>query len=232
MKRFNLAVSDRQDTGKGANRRLRITGKIPAVIYGGENEARKVTVDYREFERLIASPGGETGLLDLGADSASGSVAVIREVQRDPVTRRFLHVDLYAIRMDQENNFEVAVHGTGIPVGVREGGLLETHMRSVIVRCLPANIPNVFNVDLLGLKSNHSIHVSDLKLPDNVAMVTDGHEVLFTVIQLRAEKVTTDATADAAAATPEVIGKKKPDEADAKAAPGKAGAAKAAPAKK
>ncbi|MGI8905852.1 MAG: 50S ribosomal protein L25 [Candidatus Sumerlaeaceae bacterium] len=218
MKRFDLAVVDRQDIGKGANRRLRSSGKIPAVIYGAESDARKVTLDYREFDKLIASPGGETGLLDLKSNGGASNVAIIREVQRDPVTRRFLHVDLYAIRMDQENNFEVAVHGVGIPVGVREGGLLETHIRSVTVRCLPANIPNVFNIDLLGLKGNQSVHVSDIKVPENVTMVTDPHEVLFTVIVLRAEKVVTEeaAAAEAAPAAPEVIGKKKAEEGDAK----------------
>jgi large subunit ribosomal protein L25 len=219
MKRFNLGVADRQDIGKGANRRLRTAGKIPAVVYGSENEARKVALDYREFERLMNTADAQTGLLDLKADGGAANVAVIREIQRDPVTRRFLHVDLYAINMDKENNFEVAVHGTGTPVGVREGGLLETHLRSVTVRCLPANIPNAINIDLTNVRGNQSVHVSDVQLPENVTMVTDPHEVLFTVVQLRAEKAAAEAGAEGAApAAPEVIGKKKPEEgADAKA---------------
>lgn len=222
MKRFDLSVAERTDTGKGANRRLRSAGQIPAVVYGTGNETKKVALEYRDFERLMASPGGETGLLDLKSNGGPGQVAVIREIQRDPVTRRFLHVDLYAIRMDQENNFEVAVHGVGIPVGVREGGLLETHLRSVTVRCLPAKIPNVFNIDLLGLKGNQSVHVRDIKLPEGVTMVTDEDEVLFTVIILRAEKAAEAAATEEAPAAPEVIGKKKPEEgAEAKATPAK-----------
>jgi large subunit ribosomal protein L25 len=220
MKRFDITIADRQDIGKGANRRLRTSGQIPAVVYGTGNATRKVALNYRDFERLIATPGGETGLLDMKGDADGGGVAIIREIQRDPVTRRFLHVDLYAISMDQENEFEVAVHGVGIPVGVREGGLLETHVRTVTVRCLPADIPNVFNVDLTTLRGNQSIHVSDLQLPEKVSMVTDGAEVLFTVVQLRAEKAATEAAAEGTPAAPEVIGKKKADE-DAKAAPAK-----------
>lgn len=229
MKRFDLAVSGREDTGKGPNRRLRVAGRIPAVLYGTGSEAEKVSLDYREFDRLIRLQGAAKGLFNLGGDLAKGgeSVAVIREIQRDPVTRRFLHVDLYKIRMDQENDFEVAVQGTGVPAGVREGGILETHLRSVTVRCLPAKLPSSIAVDLLPLRVNQSLHVRDLTLPDGVTLVTDGDEVLYTVLALRVEKVAVaEVDPTAPAATPEVIGKKKPEEvaADAK---GKAPAGKA-----
>lgn len=205
MKRFDLAVAAREGNGKGPSRQLRFAGRIPGVIYGA-GEPQKVSLDYREFERLIKG-GAEKALLDL-RDSASG-VAILREIQRDPVTRRYLHVDLYSIRMDQETVFEVAVQASGIPVGVREGGILETHLRTVSVRCMPANLPTMFEVDIVGLKSGDTLHVRDLPLPDGVTIVTDPVEVLFTVTTVRGEK-----TAEAAegAAQPEVIGKKKEDD--------------------
>jgi large subunit ribosomal protein L25 len=216
MKRYDLNIAGREQTGKGPNYRLRQEGRIPAVLYGTGSEASKVSVEYRQFERLINIQHGANALLDLKDDKGTTTgIAIIREIQRDPVTRRFLHIDLYNIRMDQENDFEVAVHGTGVPIGVREGGILETHVRMVTVRCLPTNIPNAFDVDLLNLKMNHSLHVRDLTLPEGVSLVTHGEEVLFTVIALRAEKATTEVAAAEAPTAPEVIGKKKPDEAAA-----------------
>lgn len=211
MKRFNLSVQSRTETGKGPNYRLRTEGRLPAVIYGIGNENEKVSLDYREFHRVMNSPGGETGLMDLDLNGKS-SVAIVREIQRDPVTRRYLHVDLYSIRMDQENEFEVAIIGSGTPVGVREGGLLETHARSVTVRCLPKNIPNAINVDLVPLRLNQSVHVSDLTLPEGVTMVTPGEEVVYTIIAVRGAAT---ATEEGAPGQPEVIGKKKEDEAKA-----------------
>jgi len=212
MKRFNLAVDSRTETGTGPNRRLRVAGQIPAIVYGASSDPEKVTLNYREFEKLMSGSNAETGLINLSGSGISGgeSVAVIREIQRDPLSRRYLHVDLYRVRMDQENDFEVAVHGVGVPVGVREGGLLETHLRAVTVRCLPNQIPDAFNVNLVDLKLNQSFHVSDIPLPEGVAMVTEGEETLFTVITVRGEK-TTEA-AEGAPAAPEVVGKKKPEE--------------------
>lgn len=222
MKRYDLNIAGREQTGKGPNYRLRQEGRIPAVLYGTGSEASKVSVEYRQFERLINIQHGANALLDLKDDKGTTTgIAIIREIQRDPVTRRFLHIDLYNIRMDQENDFEVAVHGTGVPIGVREGGILETHVRMVTVHCLPTNIPNAFDVDLTNLKLNHSLHVSDLTLPEGVALVTHGEEVLFTVIALRAEKAAAETAATDAPATPEVIGKKKPEEAAAGADKGK-----------
>jgi large subunit ribosomal protein L25 len=212
MKRYNLAVDSRTETGTVPNLLLRFEGKIPAIMYGAGSEPEKVALNYREFEKLMSGSNAENGLINLsGAGIAGGeSVAVIREIQRDPLSRRYLHVDLYRVRMDQQNDFEVAVHGVGVPVGVREGGLLETHLRAVTVRCLPNQIPDVFNVNLVDLKVNQSYHVRDIPLPEGVAMVTEGEETLFTVITVRGDK--TAAATEGAPAAPEVVGKKKADE--------------------
>lgn len=210
MKRLNLSVSERTETGTGPNRRLRVAGKVPAVVYGGVNEATKVTLDYREFDKLMSSSDAEKSLINLSGSGLSGtSIVIIREIQRDPVTRRFLHVDLYNINMNEENEFEVPIHSHGVSIGVREGGLLETHRRSIFVRCLPAAIPDAIDIDLTELKLNHSIHVSDIGLPENVTMVTEPTETVFTVVSLRAEAV---ATPSAEPAAPEVVGKKKEDD--------------------
>ena len=203
-----LNVSDRSETGKGPNRRLRANGQVPAVIYGSEQEPQMVALNFRELEKALSKANAETNLFNLAGDAVKGNnTVVIREIQRDPLTRRYLHVDLFRVRMDQEAEFEVPVHTVGTPVGVREGGLLETHLRSVIVRCLPANLPEEIKADIAGLQINQTFHVSDLQLPEKVSLVTEGTETLFAVHALKTSA--TDEAAEGTPAQPEVIGKKK-----------------------
>ena len=203
----NLTVASRSETGKGPNRRLRAKGLIPAVIYGSADEPVLVSLNNRELEKALSKANAETNLFHLNGEAVkSKTTVVIREIQRDPLTRRYLHVDLFLVRMDQEAEFEVPVHADGNPIGVREGGLLETHVRSIVVRCLPGNLPEEIRVDISGLQVNQTYHVKDLPLPANVSLVTDSHETLFAIHALRTSS-TDEGSANAS--QPEVIGKKK-----------------------
>lgn len=204
-----LTVSPRSETGKGPNRRLRASGQVPAVIYGTGQDPIMVTLNFRQLEKALSKPNAETNLFSLEGEG-DNVTAVIREIQRDPLTRRFLHVDLLRVAMDQEAEFEVPIHPVGTPVGVREGGLMETHLRSVIVRCLPSNLPEELNPDIAGIKINETFHVSDLQLPANVTMVTEPGETLFAVHVQRV--ASTDETEAGAEAQPEVIGEKENQE--------------------
>lgn len=206
MKMENLSVTSRSETGKGPNRRLRVEGKVPAVIYGSGQDPVMIALNNRELEKALSKANAETNLFNLEGDAVEkNSTVVIREIQRDPLTRRYLHVDLFRVRMDQEAEFEVPVHTVGTPAGVRDGGLLETHLRSVIVRCLPANLPTEIKTDISGLQVNQTFHVSDLQMPENVSLITDANETLFAVHAIKGA-----ATDQPGAATqPEVIGKKK-----------------------
>lgn len=217
MQQLDVTVSRRSDTGKGPNRRLRGSGKIPAVIYG-ISAPIKVALDAHSFERQVSSRAAENMIINMNFDGGDGgsdiNTAIIREIQRDPVTRRVLHVDLYRIRMDVENDFEVAIHAVGSPIGVKEGGILETVRRIIEIRCLPTMLPSSISVNITDLKVNHSIHVSDLQVPEGVTILSDADEVLFTVVPPKQEVVATP-TAEAATeetAEPEVIGKKKAEE--------------------
>ena len=214
MRQFSIKVSQRQLVGKGANRRLRASGKIPAVIYGAGDAPQKVALQGHEFEVMMGRGEAENAILSMEFDAVASSsevnTVVIRELQRDPVTRHILHVDLYRIRMDVENDFEVPIHGVGSPIGVKEGGILESQRRVVEIRCLPTILPSSIEIDLADLKVNHSKHVSDLIVPDGVTVLSDPDEVLFTILPPKAEAV--PAAAEVAAeevAEPEVIGKKK-----------------------
>jgi large subunit ribosomal protein L25 len=208
MQQFTISSGLRSATGKGPNYQLRKSGKLPAVVYGATVESELITLDYRQFEQTLAKPDARNGLFTLKREDGTDTLAIIREVQRDPVTRRFLHVDFYRIRLDVKGNFDVAIHSVGNPIGVKEGGILETHLRTVTVNCLPLELPSYLEVDISALRVNQSVHVSDLKLADNVAMVTVPGEVLFTVLPPKGEK----AVAVDAPAQPEVIGKKKAEE--------------------
>jgi large subunit ribosomal protein L25 len=214
MERIKLPVERRVATGKGPNRRLRAAGRLPAVLYGSTSQPEKLSLDAHTFQLLLSQGHGENALFDIvypgDKDGGDANVAVIREVQRDPLTRRPVHVDLYRIRMDVENDFNVAVRAHGSPHGVREGGILETHIYEVTVRCLPNNLPSAIDVDISGMGVNTALHVSDLPVPPGVRIMTDPETVVFTVLPPKKEaEVAAAAEGTAEPAQPEVIGKKK-----------------------
>ena len=149
MERIKLPVERREATGKGPNRRLRAAGRLPAVLYGSTSQPEKLSLDAHSFQLLLSQGRGENALFDIvypgDKDGGDTNVAVIREVQRDPLTRRPVHVDLYRIRMDVENDFNVAVRAYGSPHGVREGGILETHIYEA-VSYTHLTLPTIYSV--------------------------------------------------------------------------------------
>ncbi|MGB9692110.1 MAG: 50S ribosomal protein L25 [Candidatus Sumerlaeaceae bacterium] len=218
MERVAIKFEPRAATGKGPNRKLRAKGKIPAVIYGSGIEPQKVALDAHEFG-IVLQKAGSSAMFALVANegpSKEERLAVIREIQRDPVTRRILHVDLYQVRMDVEADFEVPVHHVGVPVGVREGGILETHRHVVEVRCRPDMLPKFIEADLTNLKINHAFHAGELKLPEGLKLVTDPEEVLFSILPPKDYvEPTPAAPGEEEMAQPEVIGRKKAEEEEA-----------------
>lgn len=214
MERVTIKFEPRAATGKGPNRKLRANGKIPAVIYGPGIEPEKVALDAHEFGLVLQSAGTSAmfALVPTNGQSTEERLAVIREIQRDPVTRRILHVDLYQVRLDIEADFEVPVHHVGVPIGVREGGILETHRHIVEVRCRPDVLPKSIEADLTNLKINHAFHAGDLKLPAGLKLITDPEEVLFSILPPKDYVEPTPAAAEEEMAQPEVIGRKKAEE--------------------
>lgn len=194
-----LNVSPRSETGKGPNRRLRAKGLVPAVVYGTDGQPVMVSVNYRELEKLLSKPNADTNLFNLGGEAGGkGDTVVFREIQRDPLTRRYLHLDLLRVRMDQEAEFEVPIRATGTPVGVREGGVMETHLRSIVVRCLPANLPEEIVVDIAKLAIAQALHVREVELQDTLTLVTDPEEMLFAVHPPRTAAAETEEGAEPA----------------------------------
>jgi large subunit ribosomal protein L25 len=172
-------VGKRSDT-----RQLRTEGKVPGVLYGKEEGSLPISIDSRELGTVMRKYGGTTFLLDLKLEGQEGRElkALVKELQRHPVTSRILHIDLLHVSMTQSIHVNVPIHLTGTAAGVKEGGLLEQLCREIEVQCRVADIPEELTVDISELVIGHSIHVRDLALPGDVTVLTPADRVVATVV--------------------------------------------------
>jgi large subunit ribosomal protein L25 len=201
----------RETRGKNEARRLRVSGRVPATLYGGKGEVLALAVNTKQVTAILRSESGHNTLfqVDLGGKQEP---AIVKDWQVDPVTGNLLHVDLLRIAMDVRMKVKVPVHTMGEPSGVKvQGGVYEVVTREVEVECLPADIPTEFKVDVSGLALNQSLRAGDLPLDTKkLKLVTDPQTVLSHVVTLRAEE---EKPVEAAVATtpaePEVIKKGK-----------------------
>lgn len=182
-----ISARVRAHVGK-ANRRLSVSGEIPAVLYGPNRETVSLALDRHDFELVMAHHGVGSMLVTLSIEGAKKPVnAVIREIQHSPVKGAILHVDFLAIRMDQTLAATVSLHYVGESPGVKEGGVLMHTMREVAVTALPADIPESLDVDISGLEMGASITVADLVAPEGVEITSDPHDVICSVTAPTAE---------------------------------------------
>ena len=212
MATANLSAAPRSDVGKGAARKHRAAQRIPAVVYGHHRDPQPLTVDTRELERLLSHIAAETTVIELSLDGQTLRT-LIREVQRDPVRRRILHVDFQELVAGEKVTVDLPIVLVGTPAGVRDGGILDQVMREVSIEVDPANMPDHVEMDASGLGINDSLHVRDLRLPEGVRVLDDDDATVCVVSppRIEAEPVATEAAAEAPA-EPEVIRKTKTDE--------------------
>ena len=210
MEFIQLAVELREKKGTSASRKLRASGRVPAVLYGLGRDNRDLTIALETFEDFVKS-GSRLVELRLGEKAQQ---AILRDVQHDPLTDEVLHVDLLRIDKDHEIEAEVPVEFKGIPKGLGEGGVFEGVLTELMVRCTPARLPEKLVLDVGHLALNEAITVKDLKLPEGVKVLhhkPDDH-VAHCVPQ-KIVSLEPAATAEGAApAEPERIGGKKPEE--------------------
>ena len=188
--RPTLAAQSRQETGKHVSR-LRRAGRLPAVVYGHGLPSSNVSVDAHEFQVFRRHAGPNT-LLDLIVDDGKPTPALVHGVQVHPVSRRPLHVDLFAVRMTEELTVDVPIvtHGTSVLIE-REGGTLSHAIESVRVRALPDHLPQSIEVSIDGLTSfDQVIHVRDLTIPSDAHLLTDPDEVAVRILPPRVEEAT------------------------------------------
>ncbi|MBN1475390.1 50S ribosomal protein L25 [Candidatus Sumerlaeota bacterium] len=227
MSQISLQVQPRSGRGKGPARRLRAAGRFPGIVYGGDAQPCAISLDEHIFEQMLNHGLTQNTLINLEVEGESGKqIAILRQLQRDPVSHRPRHVDLLRVRLDQVVEFEIPVHSKGDCEAIKAGGLLEHVQRTVTVRCKPMDVPEAISVDISGLDFHQPIHLGEITLPEGVEVVTDSSAVLFAVIKPRAAVAAgaeaagegeapteAEASAEAAEATePEVIGKGKKEE--------------------
>lgn len=224
-----LAGRVRAGTGKGPARQARFAGEIPGVIYGAGESPVALAVPKKEFELALktAHAGGNV-IVELKLDGGAGKTAIIREVQRDPISHDILHLDFHHISLTEKVTVEVNVHLVGLADGVKNGGgILEHITRMIEIECLPTQIPQHLEADVSALGIGDSIHVRDLSVP-NVTIVSDPDATIAAVVaptvmeEKPAEEVAATATAE-----PEVIAKGKKEEEGEEGKEGKEKAEKA-----
>jgi large subunit ribosomal protein L25 len=222
-----LTIRRREEAGKGPARRLRRAGRVPAILYGGASPI-KVSADPLDIFRIIHGREGSTQLLKVTLEGTPGAkMAIIRDMQFDPVSEDLLHVDLQEVAMDRAIQVSVAIHHVGEAVGVKETfGILEMILREVQVSCLPGSIPPFLEVDVSSLKIGDVLTVKDLRAPEGVKILNDPNQAVVTVAPPAAEEIAAPVAAavEAVPAEPEVLTERKPKEEvpAAEAAPEKA----------
>lgn len=187
MERVQLEVSSRETTGKGAARKLRALGKVPAIVYGRGSEPIRLELEARSLERVLQL--GANQLIDLKGDKkVKGKLVLIKEGQRDPLSRRLLHCDFYEVDTTKKVQVSVPIRLEGRPHGVEMGGVLEPLLRHVDVSCLPLEIPASVSLDISGLDINQGLRVSDLQFPATVECLIDPTAPVVHVVAPRVEE--------------------------------------------
>jgi large subunit ribosomal protein L25 len=208
-----LGAARRSDAGKGAARQLRLGGRIPAVIYGHGREPQSLSLGEAELERVLKGLEVGSALFDLDVEGTPVK-ALVREIQRHPFRAKILHVDFLEIHAGEKITVQLAIHLTGSPDGVRNGGgVLDQALRDLTIRVLPQDIPNRLEVDVTELRLGQSLHVSDLRIP-NVEIITDPGKTVCSVVapKVEAEPVEGAVAPVEEVAEPELIRKPKPEE--------------------
>ena len=180
MSELSISVDAREDVGRGANRRLRSTGRLPGVIYS-KGESRAVSLDSKEFAKLQKDLLGITPVVTL-KEGKEEVMALVQEVQRHPIKDYYIHVDFHEVTRGEEISAQASLHYIGEPTGVKnEGGTLETQLHEVEVRSRPRDIPGFIEVDVSDLKVGDSLHVSDLPSIEGVTYVTHEETLIASV---------------------------------------------------
>ncbi len=198
MQRIKLEVSLREANGKGAARKLRASGVVPAVFYGHGLESVPLQIGALLLERAVH--GGANALIDLeGPKQVQKKPVLIKDLQRDPATRKLLHCDLFAVDLKEKLTVDVPIHYVGRPRGVVEqGGVLETLMRELQVICMPLAIPESIEVDVSGLAIGEAIHVRDVSVPEEAEATADVDAPVVHVVAPRVEEVEEEEEEEAA----------------------------------
>jgi large subunit ribosomal protein L25 len=203
-----LNATARTGSGKGGARKLRATGKVPAVVYGHGDKNVPLSLDRHELELLLHAISVENTVIGLVTDGGARKDVLIREVQMHPYRPEVLHVDFIQLHAGEVIRMKIPVRLTGNPAGVRDsGGVLDQVIYDLEVECLPGNIPEAFELDVAHLEIGESVRVQEISV-ENVRVLADGDLPIASVIAPTVEPAD---DAEAAAGEPEVITARGPE---------------------
>ncbi len=213
---FDLIADYRQDQGKGASRRLRLDGKVPAVIYGAGRPPRALVFDHNKVVQQLGNESFYSSILNIKVGEKS-QAAILKDVQRHPSKRQIMHLDLQRIVEDEKIKMNVPIHyvGEDVALGVREGGGTVTKMTNdVEVTCLPRDLPEFLEVDISELELDEMLYLSDIKVPEGVEIggIAQGEEQAQPIVSIHIIKE-------------EIIEEEVPEEEEAEAVEGEEGEA-------
>jgi len=174
---FEVNAEKRDDLGKGASRRLRRAGKVPAILYGGSAEPVALTLDHDAMVHSLESESFYSHILTIQIDGQGSTQAVLKDLQRHPAKPIILHMDFQRVSADQKIRVHVPLHFVGQEVapGAKQGGVVTHNMNEVEVSCLPKDLPEFIEADVSTLEMGHSLHLSELTLPAGVELVELSH---------------------------------------------------------
>ena len=217
---MKVQAKARSDFGSGASKRIRRSGMVPAIVYGGSADSVSVTLDPKEIFKLLRSQAGRNTILSLAIEGGRPDNVILKDLQVDPVKENILHADFQRIAMDQTLKVTVPIAIRGDAKGVKtEGGLLDVVMREIEVECLPADIPERIECDVSELEMHESLRIRDLPTLKNVEVLEDADRVIVHVVTVREEEEEApvegeeaEVVAEGAEGEPEVIAKGKKEE--------------------
>jgi large subunit ribosomal protein L25 len=188
---FELNAEPRTDMGKGASRRLRHAGKVPAILYGGDTEPEALTLSHNQLIRNLEHEAFYSHILTVRVGDAQ-TQAILRDLQRHPSRSAILHVDLQRVNMSEALRTHVPLHflGEETAPGVKAGGLVMHELTDVEVECLPNDLPEFIAVDISGMQVGDSIHLSQLAMPAGVTLVelARGEDHDLAVVAIHAKR--------------------------------------------
>jgi len=205
MEGFSIELNTREETGSASARRIRSAGKIPAIVYHKHEASIMASVDYNSFLHLAekAKPSQVFAMVSTD-EKLNGKAALVKDIQKDYVSGKLLHVDFQALRDDEEITVEVSLNIVGEAPGVKLGGGVLTVLRhELLVTCLPKDIPLSIDVSIASLQINESIFTRDVILPEGVKFLGDGDEPVANISASSVEEEPKPAAEAAAGATPE-----------------------------
>jgi large subunit ribosomal protein L25 len=185
MATMQLDTTTRIQTGKGPARKLRGAGRLPAIFYGPKKDPIMLSLDYAQLKKMVKGKSAENIIFDLRIDSdekAQPKKVMIKEIQRDPVTRDYLHVDLYEIAMEKELEVAIPVYLVNTPIGVSNGGILQQIRRELAVLCMPKDLVGKIDIDVSGLDIGQSLHIEDISFPPGLKSAEDSSLTIATVV--------------------------------------------------